>query len=112
VTAELTVGVVDSDRLYRPEEGARIAASPACRELTTIHSPHGHDGFLLEADQVAAVLRRALGTSGRPAAASGERRAGAVGAAPSPPEPSPGPSPRRAVGGLAPARRSGATGLW
>lgn len=60
ITAELTVAVVDSDRLYTPAEGARIATSPACRELATISSPYGHDGFLVETDQVFSVIERAL----------------------------------------------------
>ena len=61
---ELTVAVVDSDRLYTPAEGALLATAPTARPLITMHSDHGHDGFLIEADQVAAVVRGALG-SGR-----------------------------------------------
>ncbi|MET3808580.1 homoserine O-acetyltransferase [Nakamurella sp. UYEF19] len=64
INAALTVAVVDSDRLYTPAEGVRIAAAPAAGPLITMHSDHGHDGFLIEADQVAAVVRDALG-SGR-----------------------------------------------
>ena len=56
----LTVAVVDSDRLYTPAEGARLATAPAAAPLITMHSDHGHDGFLIEADQVAAVVRRAM----------------------------------------------------
>jgi homoserine O-acetyltransferase len=58
---DLTVAVVDSDRLYTPAEGARIAAAPTAAPLITMHSDHGHDGFLIEAAQVAAVVREALG---------------------------------------------------
>jgi homoserine O-acetyltransferase len=58
---DLTVAVVDSDRLYTPAEGARIAAARAAGPLITMQSDHGHDGFLIEADQVAAVVRGALG---------------------------------------------------
>ncbi len=61
ITAPLTVAVVDSDRLYLPAEGARIATTPTARPMITIHSDHGHDGFLIEADQVAAVVRSAVG---------------------------------------------------
>lgn len=60
VTGELTVGVIDSDRLYTPAEGAVMAGAPACRELATIHSPYGHDGFLIETGQVFALIARAL----------------------------------------------------
>jgi homoserine O-acetyltransferase len=62
VRADTTVVVVDSDRLYLPSEGERIAASiRTARPLVTIHSIFGHDGFLIEADQIAAVVREALG---------------------------------------------------
>lgn len=74
ITAELTVAVVDSDRLYTPAVGAQIARAPACRELTTIHSPYGHDGFLKETDQVFSVVGRALGAAdpaGNPGATPG-----------------------------------------
>jgi len=61
VTADTTVAVVDSDRLYLPVEGARIAAGvPGARPLRTIHSEFGHDGFLIEAQQVADVVRTAV----------------------------------------------------
>jgi homoserine O-acetyltransferase len=61
ITAELTVAVVDSDRLFTPADGAVIAQAPACRELTTITSPFGHDAFLIETAQVFDIVRRALG---------------------------------------------------
>jgi len=60
ITAEITVAVVDSDRLYAPSDSDVIAAAPTAAPLITIHSEFGHDGFLIEAGQVAAVLRRAL----------------------------------------------------
>jgi homoserine O-acetyltransferase len=61
VTADTTVAVVDSDRLYLPVEGARIAAAvPGARPLHTIHSEFGHDGFLIEAQQIADVVRAAV----------------------------------------------------
>lgn len=58
---ELTVAVVDSDRLYTPAEGALLATAPTARPLITLQSDYGHDGFLIEADQVAAVVRNAIG---------------------------------------------------
>ncbi|WP_122262561.1 homoserine O-acetyltransferase MetX [Ornithinimicrobium cerasi] len=63
ITAELTVGVVSSDRLFPPADGAVVASSPACRELAVIESPYGHDAFLIETDQVFAIIRRALDSS-------------------------------------------------
>jgi homoserine O-acetyltransferase len=60
ITAVTTVAVVDSDRLYLPEQGRLIATAPATARLVTIASPHGHDGFLIEAQQVAAVVRDAV----------------------------------------------------
>lgn len=60
ITADLTVVVVDSDRLFTPAEGERIAQSPACRDLVTISSPYGHDAFLIETDQMFAAISDAL----------------------------------------------------
>ncbi|MEO7124614.1 MAG: homoserine O-acetyltransferase [Nakamurella sp.] len=61
VTADVTVASVDSDRLYLSSESDRIAAGvPNGRAQTLIHSAYGHDGFLVEADQVATLIRAAL----------------------------------------------------
>ena len=60
ITAELTVGVVSSDRLFTPADGEVIAGAPACRELAVIDSPFGHDAFLIETEQVFAIIERAL----------------------------------------------------
>lgn len=60
LTAALTVAVVDSDRLFPPAQGRLLATAPTCRELVTIHSDFGHDGFLIEADAVAGVVRGAV----------------------------------------------------
>ncbi len=68
ISAELTVAVVDSDRLFLPAQGALLATAPMARPLITIHSDYGHDGFLLEADAIAAVVRDALGHDPNPAA--------------------------------------------
>jgi len=54
------VAVVDSDRLFLPSQGELIATAPTARELITLHSDHGHDGFLIEADAIAAALRNAV----------------------------------------------------
>ena len=60
ISAELTVAVVDSDRLFLPEQGALLATAPTARPLITLHSDYGHDGFLIEADAIAGVVRDAL----------------------------------------------------
>jgi homoserine O-acetyltransferase len=60
ISADLTVAVVDSDRLFLPAQGALIATAPSARPLITMHSDYGHDGFLIEADAIAMVVRNAL----------------------------------------------------
>ncbi len=62
-SATLTVAVVDSDRLYAPAEGAVLATARTARPLITMHSDYGHDGFLIEADQVGAVVSDALAST-------------------------------------------------
>jgi homoserine O-acetyltransferase/O-succinyltransferase len=57
VTAEVTVAGIDSDRLYPlrlQQELVRLL--PRDQPLTVIRSVSGHDGFLLEREQVGAVL--------------------------------------------------------
>lgn len=63
ITAELTVGVVSSDRLFTPADGEVVATAPACRELAFIDSPYGHDAFLIETEQVFALISRALSSA-------------------------------------------------
>ncbi len=60
IEAELTVAVVDSDRLFLPAQGAELATAATARPLITMTSPYGHDGFLLETGQVSAVIVDAL----------------------------------------------------
>ncbi|WP_131105826.1 homoserine O-acetyltransferase MetX [Ornithinimicrobium sufpigmenti] len=67
ITAELTVGVVSSDRLFTPGDGEVVATAPACRELAVIDSPYGHDAFLIETEQVFGIIRRALTSAPVPA---------------------------------------------
>lgn len=67
ITAELTVGVVSSDRLFTPADGEVVARSPACRELAVIESPYGHDAFLVETEQVFGIIGRALTSAAVPA---------------------------------------------
>lgn len=64
IRADLVVAVVDSDRLFPPHLGAEIATAPTARPLITMQSDFGHDGFLIESDQVAAVIAGALPPAG------------------------------------------------
>ncbi len=61
VRADVTVAGIDSDRLYPlglQFELARLL--PGGRPVTVIDSSSGHDGFLLETDQVGALLASVL----------------------------------------------------
>ncbi len=60
VTARVIAVGVDSDRLYPVEQSAALAQGVARGELRTIYSPCGHDGFLIEVDQVGALVRDSL----------------------------------------------------
>jgi homoserine O-acetyltransferase len=52
ITSEVLVMGIDSDILYPLAEQEQLAAHlPNC-QFRVIHSPAGHDGFLLEQDQV------------------------------------------------------------
>lgn len=53
----LVIAPVDSDRLYPPRLSEELAEAAPTARLTAIHSGVGHDGFLAEVDQVAALLR-------------------------------------------------------
>ncbi|WP_430379602.1 homoserine O-acetyltransferase MetX [Streptomyces sp. B1-3] len=64
VTAPTLVAGVDSDRLYPPSQQAELAAGiPSADDLRLIESPYGHDGFLIEVEQVAALVRELLTTT-------------------------------------------------
>ncbi|MEB8340835.1 homoserine O-acetyltransferase MetX [Streptomyces endophyticus] len=61
VTARTLVAGVDSDRLYPPSQQAELAAGIGTADAPrVIESPYGHDGFLIEAEQVAALVRELL----------------------------------------------------
>lgn len=61
VTAPALVAGVDSDRLYPPAQQAELAALiPGADRLRVVESPYGHDGFLIETEQVAALVRELL----------------------------------------------------
>lgn len=61
VTAPTLVAGVDSDRLYPPSQQVELASGiPSADALRVIESPYGHDGFLIEVEQVAALVRELL----------------------------------------------------
>ncbi len=62
VSAELVVVAVDSDRLYPPRLSEEIVASAPAATLHTVRSEYGHDGFLIELDQVGAIVEAVLGS--------------------------------------------------
>jgi homoserine O-acetyltransferase len=62
IRATVTVAGVASDRLYPLRLQEEMAdAIPTARPLRVIDSPAGHDGFLIEADQIDKVVADALG---------------------------------------------------
>ncbi|PLW70546.1 homoserine O-acetyltransferase [Streptomyces sp. SCUT-3] len=62
VTARTLVAGVDSDRLYPLAQQAELAAGvPGADRLRVIESPHGHDGFLVETEQVASLIGELTG---------------------------------------------------
>jgi len=63
VTAATAVVAVDSDRLYPVELSREIADAVPGAALTVIASPYGHDAFLIETGEVAAVLADLLGAA-------------------------------------------------
>ncbi|RAJ85122.1 homoserine O-acetyltransferase [Streptomyces sp. PsTaAH-137] len=61
VTAPALVAAVGSDRLYPPSQQAELASGiPAADAVRSIDSPYGHDGFLIEGEQVAALVGELL----------------------------------------------------
>ena len=66
ITVPVVVGGVDSDRLYPLRLQQELAdLIPTADKLHVISSPYGHDGFLLEVDAVAALVRRTLSLAQR-----------------------------------------------
>ena len=61
ITAPVVVAGVDSDRLYPLRQQQQLADGIATADgLHVITSDYGHDGFLLEAEQVGALVARTL----------------------------------------------------
>jgi len=56
----LHVAGVTTDRLYPLRLSEEIAAARTGSVLSVIESRHGHDGFLIETEQVGAIIARAL----------------------------------------------------
>ncbi len=56
VKAQTLVVAVDSDRLFYPEQVWQMADGIRGAYYREIHSDHGHDGFLIEGDQLTALL--------------------------------------------------------
>jgi homoserine O-acetyltransferase len=64
VTVPVVVGGIDSDRLYPLRLQQDLADAVAtCDGLRVVHSDFGHDGFLIEAGQVGALVRETLARS-------------------------------------------------
>jgi homoserine O-acetyltransferase len=64
VRVPVVVGGIDSDRLYPLSQQQEIAdLVPTADRLHVVTSRYGHDGFLLEADQVGELVRRTLARS-------------------------------------------------
>jgi homoserine O-acetyltransferase len=60
VTSRLVVVAVDSDRLYPPRLSLEVAEAVPGAQVHTVHSEYGHDGFLIELDQVAGIVASLL----------------------------------------------------
>ncbi|HEY7104918.1 MAG TPA: homoserine O-acetyltransferase [Acidimicrobiia bacterium] len=62
VTADVTIAGMSSDRLYPLRLQQELALLlPTAQGLQVVETIHGHDGFLVEADAVGRIIRRALG---------------------------------------------------
>lgn len=61
IPARSLVIAVDSDRLFPPEQSERIARHIPNATLQTVSSQFGHDGFLIESEQVGQAVRKFLG---------------------------------------------------
>ena len=63
ITIPVVVVSIDTDRLFPPRLQAEIAELvPTAKEVISISSEFGHDGFLVESEAVGAAIRAALGT--------------------------------------------------
>jgi homoserine O-acetyltransferase len=61
IRARVTIAGIDSDRLYPLRLQHELAQLvPGAGDVTVIASSHGHDGFLVETDQVGKIVAEAL----------------------------------------------------
>ena len=61
MTAQALVVAVDTDRLYLPEQSEQMADGlPGADGVHLVRSDFGHDGFLIESDQVGRVVHEFL----------------------------------------------------
>lgn len=61
ITAKTLVAGISSDRLYPLHQQIELATFiPGCAELDVVESKHGHDGFLVEFEQVGELADRLL----------------------------------------------------
>jgi homoserine O-acetyltransferase len=61
IHAEIYAVAIDSDRLFPPRLQREIVElTPTAQPLRTISSPFGHDGFLIEVEQVGEIIRSVL----------------------------------------------------
>jgi homoserine O-acetyltransferase len=64
VRARTVVAAIDSDRIYPVDLNAEIAAGiPGATPLTVVHSPYGHDAFLIESGEVGQLVTELLAAS-------------------------------------------------
>ncbi|MEU1278148.1 homoserine O-acetyltransferase [Streptomyces sp. NPDC005805] len=62
VRARTLVAGIDTDRLYPPAQQTELAAGiPSADRARILASPYGHDGFLIETEQVGELVRELLG---------------------------------------------------
>jgi len=62
ITARTIVAGIDSDRLYPLHQQRELADGiPGSGSLEVVKSDHGHDGFLVESEQVGELARQLLG---------------------------------------------------
>lgn len=61
ITVPIQPVAIDTDRLFPPSLQQQISdLAPAAEELITLHSPFGHDGFLIEVEGVGNAVRKSL----------------------------------------------------
>jgi homoserine O-acetyltransferase len=60
ISGRLVVVSVDSDRLYPPRLSDEIVAAVGHSEAHQVASPYGHDGFLIEIEQVGRIVESVL----------------------------------------------------